>query len=89
MCSLVGNGVNMSLEEACDLYLKKVAPGRIVCTLCGKESPAITNAKYHLEAKHFPTEGYSCEICQKFCKTRHGLSCHMSKHHRNVMSEFL
>jgi len=84
-----GNGVNMSLEEACELYLKKVAPGRIVCTLCGKESPAITNAKYHLEAKHFPTEGYSCEICQKFCKTRHGLSCHMSKHHRNVMSEFL
>ena len=78
-------GTKMTLEEACEVYLKKVGPCRVVCTICGKESPALANARTHLEGKHLPPgQGYSCQLCMKFCTTRHALSCHMSRNHRNL-----
>ena len=50
------------------------------CTLCGKQSQDLSIARFHLESKHFPNyNGYNCEICSKFCKTKNALACHKVK----------
>ena len=72
----------MTLDEATEKGLVKLGPGSIVCLVCGKDSPSFTNAKNHFEAMHFETEGYSCEWCPKFMKTKHALDCHISRNHR-------
>jgi len=72
----------MTLDEATDKGLQKLGPGSIVCLVCGKDSPSFTNAKNHFEAMHFETDGYSCEWCPKFMKTKHALDCHISRNHR-------
>ena len=53
-----------------------------ICNLCGKECRDLTRAREHLEAKHFPSSGYSCPHCSKHCKTKHALTCHISVYHR-------
>ena len=67
----------MTLEEATEKGLQKLGPGSIVCLVCGKDSPSYTNAKNHFEAIHFQTEGYNCEWCPKYMKTKHALDCHI------------
>jgi len=74
----------LTLEEACEKGLQKLGPGNVICLYCGKTSPSFTNAKHHFEAKHFPTQGYTCQYCNQYCKTKHGLDCHLSKRHRDV-----
>jgi len=50
------------------------------CILCGKQSQDLSIARFHLESKHFPNyNGYNCEICSKFCKTKNALACHKVK----------
>ena len=54
------------------------------CNLCGKQSPNLSKAKSHIEAKHFPSStGYICKCCHQWFKTRNALSIHMSREHRN------
>ena len=54
------------------------------CNLCGKQSPSLSKAKSHVEAKHFPSStGYICKCCHQWFKTRNALSIHMSREHRN------
>ena len=54
------------------------------CNLCGKQSPDLSKAKSHIEAKHFPSStGYICKCCHQWFKTRNALSIHMSREHRN------
>ena len=58
--------------------------GGYSCNVCGKLSADLTKAKGHLEAKHFPSvEGYSCAVCQRWCRTKNALSIHMSREHRS------
>jgi len=73
----------MDLETACEKYLQRGGPGNFVCLACGKSSISYSKARNHLEAKHFPSAGYTCDICNQFCKTRHGLECHRSRNHQN------
>ena len=55
-----------------------------MCSLCGKVSRDLYNAKDHLEAKHFPSEsGYNCEFCGKTYKSKGSLTSHVSLMHRN------
>ena len=50
------------------------------CTVCGKPCLDLSVARFHLESKHFPNyNGYNCEICSKFCKTKNALACHKVK----------
>jgi len=72
----------LTLEEATEKCLQKLGPGSIVCLVCGKQSPSLTNAKHHFEAMHFASSGYNCEFCPKFTKTKHALDCHISRSHR-------
>ena len=54
------------------------------CNFCGRTRNDITAMKLHMEAYHFPSfEGHTCEICNKHCKTKHALSCHKSRYHKN------
>jgi len=77
-------GFEDTIEEAAKTMLVKYAGG-YSCTLCGKQSSDLTKAKGHLEAKHFPsTTGYSCEVCNKWCKTKNALACHVSQLHRKI-----
>ena len=58
------------------------------CSLCGKVSRDVTDAKRHLESKHFPSVGgYECQICNSNFKTWNALSCHNSKYHRNKVGK--
>jgi len=83
MAAVDGNkGFEDTIENAAKTMLIKAAGG-YTCTLCGKQSSDLTKAKGHLEAKHFPsTTGYSCEVCNKWCKTKNALACHVSQQHR-------
>jgi len=58
-----------------------------ICNLCGKECRDLTRAREHLEAKHFPSSGYSCPHCSKHCKTKHALTCHISVYHRATKND--
>ena len=41
-----------------------------------------TVGKYHLEAKHFPSdEGYFCDVCSKHLKSQNALKCHLYQRH--------
>jgi len=72
-----------NLDEACEKGLQKTGPGQILCLFCGKVSPSWSHGRHHVEAKHVETQGYVCDLCNQYCKTKHALDCHMSRHHRN------
>ena len=72
-----------SIEELASLYLTKNADRSVLCTLCGKISKEIWNAKDHLESQHFPSE-YPCQYCDKICKSKINLANHMSQQHRGM-----
>ena len=41
--------------------------------------------KAHMEAIHFPSElEYNCTFCDKTCKTKNALACHVSKYHSSL-----
>ena len=72
-----------NLKREMTLTLKKKLHG-YSCNLCGKQSPSLSKAKSHIEAKHFPSStGYICKCCHQWFKTRNALSIHMSREHRN------
>ena len=53
-----------------------------VCLICAKLCQDKTVGKYHLEAKHFPSEeGYFCDVCGKHLKSQNSLKCHLYQTH--------
>ena len=69
------------LESACEKFLQRGGPGNFACLACGKTSTSYSKARNHFEAKHYTSGGYTCQLCNAFCKTRHGLECHRSRSH--------
>ena len=75
--------IGLSLEELTEKYLERT-PGHthsFVCSLCAKPFHDKTSGKFHLEAKHFPSEGYFCIVCGKHLKTQNSLKCHLYQTH--------
>ena len=71
-----------SFDDLAAQYIAKDG-SKYSCSLCGKVSRDVTDAKRHLESKHFPSDGgYECQICNSNFKTWNALSCHNSKYHR-------
>ena len=65
-----------SLNELADMHLTKYNGGYI-CNLCNKLVRDKTDAKRHLESKHFQNEFiYECDICGKVLNTSMSLYCH-------------
>ena len=82
----LGDDMENDLEELANLYIIKNEEDKILqrrCTLCGKVFRDMYNAKMHLDSKHFPAvNGYSCDICNKKCKSKAALSSHLTLYHR-------
>ena len=76
-------GVGGSIEELAKFYISRNEAKFYICSICGKESRDLHNAKTHLESSHFPSEkGYECQMCGSVLKTKNTLACHMSRKHR-------
>jgi len=75
---------NGMLEDAMKTSIRKLDQGAYNCVLCDKVCRDLTRARQHLEAKHYPSVGYTCQICEKHCKTKHALTCHVSVYHRDA-----
>ena len=79
-----GMFVDGSIEELAKSYLTRNQDKSFSCSVCGKVSRDLYNAKRHLEDKHFrPDSGYKCQFCGAVCVTLNALSKHMSRQHRN------
>ena len=71
-----------NIDDLASQYISRNEDRSFNCTLCGKNSRDMYNAKSHLEGVHFPPlNGYVCDICNKSCKSRHALNCHNSIYH--------
>jgi len=73
----------LTLEDLTEKYLERT-PGQthsFACSLCAKPFHDRTSGKFHLEAKHFPSEGYFCSVCGKHLKTQNSLKCHLYQTH--------
>ena len=81
------SGVMVDLENLDDLARMnslKTPGGIYMCNFCGKSRNDFSAMKAHMEAMHFPSySGYTCDLCNKLCKTKHALYCHKSRYHRN------
>jgi len=79
----------LTLEDLTDKYLERT-PGQthsFACSLCAKPFHDKTSGKFHLEAKHFPSEGYFCSVCGKHLKTQNSLKCHLYQTHSKEQRE--
>ena len=63
--------------------MTKLGGGRWQCLQCGYQSKS-TNVRYHIEAKHVETSGYTCGECGDFFKARSSLNQHLSVKHRKI-----
>jgi len=60
--------------------IEKQVDGSWICLDCGYVSKKKSNAMSHVESVHLPTQGFTCQICGKFCPNRNAMSCHMRRH---------
>ena len=54
------------------------------CAHCDFKSKYQSTVGYHIEAKHFPSNGVQCEHCSTLCPTRQALKMHISRKHRAI-----
>ena len=53
-----------------------------ICKVCGKEG-SMQNIMNHIEANHIAGISIPCGLCGQVVSTRHALTLHKSRHHRN------
>nr|ACO11638.1 Broad-complex core protein isoform 6 [Caligus rogercresseyi] len=70
-------------NEICKLISRKDTSGNYRCKKCCYFNPRRDTIKRHVEALHFSTSGFRCEICEKKFKTRQSLKNHKFKFHRS------
>ena len=56
--------------------MRRTTDGQWECSFCGRMSKVKTNIFDHIEAAHFESPGYPCDICHKSYRTRHSLRTH-------------
>jgi len=56
--------------------------GKWQCAVCSHVTKS-TNLYYHIESKHVQASGYTCGLCNKFCKGRNSYNVHMSTYHKD------
>ena len=75
------------LEECLRTKMLRNESKTYTCILCEKICGDLSNARFHLESKHFPNyDGYHCPVCNKFCKTKNALACHKVKCRRSLQA---
>ena len=68
---------NEQLAETIKLMLEKV-DGIWRCTQCGKTNKDRSNMRKHIETNHIEGISYTCDQCQKQCRSKSGLYQHRS-----------
>ena len=63
--------------------MSSLGGGKWQCLACGYQSKS-TNVRYHIEAKHLTSEGYSCPYCQVVIRNKGAYNNHLSQKHRNA-----
>jgi len=63
-----------------DVKMWKNLEGYWQCTDCNHTSQQPTNMRNHIESNHVLTNGYYCQQCGKFCKTKNALSIHRTRY---------
>ena len=82
---LIVLGQPLSDPEDLKKYLiKDHDDGKYYCTICNAFSDVkITNAKNHVESKHFPGLFlYTCDVCNETFLTKTNLNNHKARKHR-------
>jgi len=79
-------GSEFQCIEDFDRLIVKDGPDK-VCSLCGVfRNKTITNVRCHIEAKHFHgLFSYTCDRCDKVCKTKFAFSQHLRNCQRNEL----
>jgi len=66
--------------SAIEAKMWKNPSGLWQCTDCDHTSQQPTNMRNHIEVKHVLTNGYYCQQCSKFCRTKNALSIHRTRY---------
>ena len=69
-------------EELIRSKMVNLGGGKWQCAVCSHVTKS-TNLYYHIESKHVQVSGYSCGLCNKFCKGRNSYNVHMSTYHKD------
>ncbi|XP_040563609.1 uncharacterized protein [Lepeophtheirus salmonis] len=68
--------------EISKFVVDKDMNGNFRCKRCSYVSPRRDTIRAHIEAIHFITSGFKCNICQRTFKTRQSLKTHKLKYHK-------
>ena len=71
-----------NLDEKVNQYVERREDGLFICNLCGKSAKQKIHIKNHIEAKHLEGIEIPCPICGKIFRSRHNLSLHSSRNHK-------
>ena len=66
-------------KELRDKMWKNLA-GLWECSDCGYTSPKTSNVRNHIEVNHIASQGYYCQECNKFCRSKNSLNIHKSRY---------
>ena len=66
--------------SAIEAKMWKNGSGLWQCLDCNHTCQQPTNMRNHIESKHVFTDGYYCQQCNKFCRTKNALSIHRTRY---------
>jgi hypothetical protein len=61
-------------------YTLEGGAGGVKCLICGKVTLHTGNMRQHFEVYHYRRQ-YTCEFCQRVCKTKNSLDVHRKTRH--------
>ena len=82
---LTGVNDGRNFDDLVAQYIVRNGNKTYSCSICEKVSRDLTDAKRHLESKHFPSESeYECQSCGSYFNTFQALRKHNSRYHRKL-----
>ena len=77
------SGPTISDPEELVQFLQKLEDGKYICTICNSFSNDKTNARNHVEAKHFDGSfTYNCPLCPKTFSNKTSYNNHKARQHK-------
>jgi len=77
-------GMGASNDANKDIWMRdrmlKNMDGLWQCNECGYSSNKTSNVRNHIEVNHTISQGYYCQECNKFCRSKNSLSIHKSRY---------